>query len=795
MINEDKTTNMQKHYHALELDKILERASAMTACDDAKEIMLNITPNKHLDKVNILLKETSDAHSLSGRFGSPSFGGLVNVTESLQRAKTGSSLSAAELLRVARVLHVIRTLKEWRKKSASVASVLDIRFDTMIPSKYLEDKINSSIISEDEIADNASPELAAIRRKIKLMSSKAREQLDKMIRSSVVQKYLQDNIVTMRGGRFVIPVKAECRGNVPGLVHDTSGSGQTVFIEPMAVVEANNEIKVLESKEQDEIARILYLLTAETAENANQIIRSYDAAVELNVIFTKAELAYKMKASLPVMNNDGIIDLKKARHPLIDPEKVVAADVSLGADFDTLIITGPNTGGKTVSLKLIGLLTLMAMCGFMIPAADNSKLSVFDNVFADIGDEQSIEQSLSTFSAHITNTIDILQKCTNRSLVLLDELGAGTDPVEGAALAIAILQNLREKGAKIACTTHYAELKAFALQTSGVENGSCEFDVATLRPTYKLLIGVPGRSNAFAISLRLGMDKEIVQNAEQLVSSENREFENVVSSLEKKQQALEQKQKEIENIRRKAVKAQRKAEEELAKVRREAQNEIEQARQQAQQLMSKTRAEALALIEEIEATKKKADTDAEDKAKLRSNIKSLEQTADPIAKKTNDGYVLPRQLKIGDEVLIFDIDKNATVMQLPDSSGKVLVQAGIIQTRVPLSNLRLLNTQKKQKNYTVSSKRTVNRSNLDVKAVTEVDLRGMTALEAIMELESAIDSAILMNMNQITIIHGKGTGVLRNEVHQYLKTCKHIKSFRLGVYGEGEAGVTIAEFK
>ncbi|MBQ5565986.1 MAG: endonuclease MutS2 [Clostridia bacterium] len=795
MINEDKTTNMQKHYHALELDKILERASAMTACDDAKEIMLNITPNKHLDKVNILLKETSDAHSLSGRFGSPSFGGLVNVTESLQRAKTGSSLSAAELLRVARVLRVIRTLKEWRKKSASVASVLDIRFDTMIPSKYLEDKINSSIISEDEIADNASPELAAIRRKIKLMSSKAREQLDKMIRSSVVQKYLQDNIVTMRGGRFVIPVKAECRGNVPGLVHDTSGSGQTVFIEPMAVVEANNEIKVLESKEQDEIARILYLLTAETAENANQIIRSYDAAVELNVIFTKAELAYKMKASLPVMNNDGIIDLKKARHPLIDPEKVVAADVSLGADFDTLIITGPNTGGKTVSLKLIGLLTLMAMCGFMIPAADNSKLSVFDNVFADIGDEQSIEQSLSTFSAHITNTIDILQKCTNRSLVLLDELGAGTDPVEGAALAIAILQNLREKGAKIACTTHYAELKAFALQTSGVENGSCEFDVATLRPTYKLLIGVPGRSNAFAISLRLGMDKEIVQNAEQLVSSENREFENVVSSLEKKQQALEQKQKEIENIRRKAVKAQRKAEEELAKVRREAQNEIEQARQQAQQLMSKTRAEALALIEEIEATKKKADADAEDKAKLRSKIKSLEQTADPIAKKTNDGYVLPRQLKVGDEVLIFDIDKNATVMQLPDSSGKVLVQAGIIQTRVPLSNLRLLNTQKKQKNYTVSSKRTVNRSNLDVKAVTEVDLRGMTALEAIMELESAIDSAILMNMNQITIIHGKGTGVLRNEVHQYLKTCKHIKSFRLGVYGEGEAGVTIAEFK
>ena len=786
--------DMQKHYHSLELDKILCRAADLTACAAAKEQMLNITPQKNLEKVNVLLKETDDAHSLSGRFGSPSFGGLEDVTDSLRRSKTGSSLSTSELLRIARVLHVIRTLKDWRKKSQSAASVLDIRFDTLIPSRYIEDKITSSIISEDEIADNASSELAAIRRKIRLTSSKARDQLEKMIRSSVVQKYLQDNIITMRSGRFVIPVKAECRGNVPGLVHDTSGSGQTVFVEPMAVVEANNEIKVLESKEQDEIARILYMLTAEVAENANQIIRSYEAAVELNVIFAKAELAYKMKATLPVMNNSGIIELKKARHPLIDPEKVVPSDVNLGIDFDTLIITGPNTGGKTVSLKLVGLLTLMAMCGFMIPAADNSRLSVFDHVFADIGDEQSIEQSLSTFSAHITNTIDILKSCTNHSLVLLDELGAGTDPIEGAALAIAILQDFRTKGARIACTTHYAELKAFALQTKGVENGSCEFDVATLRPTYKLLIGVPGRSNAFAISLRLGMEKELVEKAEQLVSSESREFENVVSALEKQQQGLDKKAKEIENARRKAVKAQRKAEEELEKVRKEAQSEIEKARMEAQQLMSKTRAQALALLDEIEATKKKSDIDAEDKSKLRSQIKTLEQTADPIAKKANDGYTLPRKLKIGDEVLIFDIDKNGTVLELPDSSGKVLVQAGIIQTRVNLSNLRLLNTQKKKQNYT-SSKRAMNRSNLDVKAITEVDLRGMTAIEAIMELESAIDSAIMMNMNQITIIHGKGTGVLRNEVHKYLKTCKFVKSYRLGVYGEGEAGVTIAELK
>lgn len=792
----DNTNNSLRHCRALELDKILERASQLTSCDAAKEMMLSLAPSKHIDKVNERLTETYDAHSLSGRFGSPGFGGLTDVTEPLRRSKTGASLSTTELLEIARVLHVIRTLKDWRKRSSGVKTILDRRFDALVPSKYLEDKITSSIISEDEIADNASQELAAIRRKIRMTSSKARDQLDKMIRSSVVQKYLQESIITMRNGRFVVPVKAECRGNVPGLVHDTSGSGQTIFVEPMAVVEANNEIKVLESKEQDEISRILWQLSAETAEHSGIIINSYNAAVELNVIFAKAELAYKMKASLPLMNNEGIIELKKARHPLIDAEKVVASDVTLGGDFDTLIITGPNTGGKTVSLKLIGLLTLMAECGFMIPASDNSRLSVFDNVFADIGDEQSIEQSLSTFSAHITNTIDILKNCTGKSLVLLDELGAGTDPVEGAALATAILEELRKKGATIACTTHYAELKAFALRTDGVQNGSCEFDVATLRPTYKLLIGVPGRSNAFAISLRLGMEQPLVDRAGELVSTESREFENVVSALDVQRQELIKKEQAAENARRKAVKAQRKAEEELASVRKQAQNEIEAARLQAQELMTKTRAQALALIEEIEATKKKAEAEALDKAALKSKIKELEKTADPIAQKTNDGYILPRKLKIGDDVLIVDIDKNAVVAELPDKQGRVLVQAGIMQMRVELSNLKLLENKKKSpQSYIRSGKRTVNRSNYDVKAITEVDLRGMTAQEAIMQLELSIDSAVLSNINQLTIIHGKGTGVLRTEVHKYLKSCKYIKSYRLGLYGEGEAGVTIAELK
>lgn len=785
---------MNKHCRALELDKILMRLADLTSCDDAKQAVLSITPSTGLFEVNELLKETGDAHMLSGRFGPPAFGGLSNVTNALRRAQTGASLSMSELLKVARTLHVIRTLKDWRKKSSSVESILDMRFDSLMPSKYLEDKITTAIISEDEIADAASSELATIRRKIRMCSSRARDILTKMIRSSVMQKYLQDSIVTMRSGRFVIPVKAECRGNVPGLVHDTSGSGATVFIEPMAVVEANNEIKVLESKEQDEIARILYFLSNEVGVNADAIIKSYNTAVELNVIFAKADLAYKMKASIPVMNDKGIINLKKARHPLIDPEKVVATDVNLGVDFDTLIITGPNTGGKTVSLKLIGLLTLMAMCGMMIPASDNSELSVFEYVFADIGDEQSIEQSLSTFSAHITNTIDILKNANSRSLVLLDELGAGTDPVEGAALAIAILQNFRSKGAKIASTTHYAELKAFALQTNGVENGSCEFDVATLRPTYKLLIGVPGRSNAFAISLRLGMEPELVEKAQKLVSAESRQFEDVVSALEKQQQGLEKKIKNVELAEHRARKAQRKAEQELAEVRKQVQQEIEKARQQALEITTKTRAQAYALLDELDAVKKKNEATAEDKSQLRNKIKELEKTADPVTKKANEGYTLPRKLKIGDEVLIFDIDKNATVLALPDSTGKVLVQAGIIKTRVDESNLRLLQSNKKKQAYT-TSKRMVNRSNLDVKAITEVDLRGMTAIEAVMELENAIDSALLSNMNQITVIHGKGTGVLRNEVHKYLKTCKAIKSYRLGVYGEGEAGVTIAELK
>ena len=571
--------NMNRDHISLELDKILEKLAEQTSFEDAAELARSIEPSSGLFEVNELLKETYDAHALSGRFGAPSFGNLHNITNALRRAQAGAVLTTLELLRAAALLRVIRSVTEWRDKSASIETCLDMRFNALSPNKFLENKITSSILSEEEIADNASPELASIRRKITAASSRIREKLDKLIRSSTMQKYLQDSIVTIRSGRFVIPVKAEFRSAVPGLVHDTSSSGATVFIEPMSVVEANNDIRLLRSKEQTEIDRILAELSSELGAYADSISQSYRILTELNVIFAKARLAYKMKATLPKMNDSGRIILKNARHPLIDPEKVVPTNIELGVSFDTLVVTGPNTGGKTVSLKTMGLLSLMAMCGLMVPASDNSELSVFDNVLADIGDEQSIEQSLSTFSAHITNIKRILDTADEKSLVLIDELGAGTDPVEGAALAAAILEKLRSQGARIASTTHYAELKSFALDTPGVENACCEFDVATLRPTYKLLIGMPGRSNAFAISERLGISTDVVDRAKELVSMENSRFESVVQKLEESRSDLDRRiaeadelkakaQEELEQTRLAAEESRKKSEKELSDIAR-----------------------------------------------------------------------------------------------------------------------------------------------------------------------------------------------------------------------------------
>ena len=783
---------MDKNYRALELDKILEMVAKEATCPDAAELARAIQPVYTAAEAQHLLEETDAAFVLMAKFGAPSFYGLQNVTNALRRAQAGGGLGLPELLAVGGTLRAIRSLKQWHEKSASVKNALTARFEILAPNKYLEEKIFTCIVSEEEVADAASPALAAIRRKIRAASVRAREQLDKLIRSTSHQKHLQEAIVTQRGGRYVVPVKAEYRGEIPGLVHDTSASGATVFIEPMSVVEANNEIRVLQSDEQDEIARILLELSGEAGEFADSIIDSYQYAVQLNLIFAKAQVAYRMKAVVPVIDESRRTVLHAARHPLIDKDQVVPTDISLGESFDALIITGPNTGGKTVSLKTIGLLTLMAMCGLMIPAGEGSRVAVYRHILADIGDEQSIEQSLSTFSAHMTNIIRILRVADSQSLVLLDELGAGTDPVEGAALATALIEELRRKGARLACTTHYAELKAYALETDGVENACCEFDVATLRPTYRLLIGVPGKSNAFAITRRLGMDGRIVDRAGELVSRENTAFEQVVGRLEESRRALEDQLEQAREEARKARESAKQSEEKLEEAERQAQKEMDRARQEAALIVQKTRQQADALLNELDELRRQKNKalSAEQKARLRAGMRDLEKASDPVRRRSNDGYVLPRELRVGDPVLIFDIDKEATVLEAP-KDGQVLVQAGVIKTRVALSNLRLLTKTQQKKQLG----RTVTRSVSTQEAATSLDLRGQNVEEGLMEVDAFLDRASRMHLSQVTIIHGKGTGVLRAGVQKHLRKCPQVKSFRLGTYGEGESGVTIVELK
>ena len=701
------------------------------------------------------------------------------------------------------MLRVIRSLSEWRSRSEGVETCLDNFFHALMPNKFLEERILNAILSEDEMADGASPTLQDIRRKIRAASSRVRDRLDQMIRSPRYQKFLQEPIVTQRNGRFVVPVKNENRGEVPGLVHDTSSSGATVFIEPMGVVEANNEIKVLQSKERDEIDRILTELSAEAGSFADSIKASYECAVELNLIFAKAQLAYEMKAAPPLLNDEGVIELRRARHPLIAKEKVVPTDIRLGETFDTLVITGPNTGGKTVSIKTVGLLTLMAMCGLMIPVADQSRISIFTHVLADIGDEQSIEQSLSTFSAHMTNIISILHQADAHSLVLIDELGAGTDPVEGAALAMAILEQLHQQGAKIAATTHYAELKAYALQTPRVENGCCEFDVATLRPTYRLLIGVPGRSNAFAISERLGMGSEVVDRARELVSAENTRFEDVVESLEKSHQALEQEREDARAQRAEAETIRQKAEEQLKSVDKLREREMEQARTQAMRIVEQARRESQAFLMELEKLKKEkeknqnlADLARRAKSQMKQHANAMAEVTNPVVAPVIDDadYVLPRPLQVGDAVLIADLDKQATVLTLPDKNGNVEVQAGPLKTRVKLQSLRLLNA-KQRKNQ--SKSRTVRRSDsiAQTSVKTSCDLRGKTVEEALLDLDQFLDDCVMTGLNECTIIHGKGTGALRGAVQKHLRAHPMVKGYRLGTYGEGEDGVTMVTLK
>ncbi len=783
---------------ALELEKVLSMLAAKTSTDDAAEAAKALSPTPYLMQARRLLAETDDAARLMAGYGSPSFGRLKNMKNALHRAAAGAMLSLREITQIASLLRVSRTLSEWRDHCAGVETTLDDRFSVLTPNRFLEDRIAMTVASEEEVADTASTELATIRRKMRAASQRVRDQLDKLVRSPAYQKALQEPIVTIRGGRFVVPVKAEHRGEVPGLVHDTSASGATVFVEPMGAVEANNELKVLLAKEEAEIERVLFALSADIGSFAQSLSTQYDIIVELDLIFAKASLGYQMKAIHPTLSDDGVIVLKKARHPLINKDKVVPVDVSLGETFDTLVITGPNTGGKTVTLKTIGLLTLMASCGLLVPCADGSRLSVFDHVLVDIGDEQSIEQNLSTFSAHITNVVRILNIANDRSLVLVDELGSGTDPVEGAALATAILEQLRRQGARIAATTHYAELKAYAIHTNGVENGSCEFDVTTLQPTYRLIVGAPGRSNAFAISGRLGMDETLIERAKALVSGDDRRLEEVVVRLEERRQTLEEELRKAKESRRRSDEDSRKTLEQLAKMRMEQDKILEDAKEKADRITEKARIEAEKLLDELEALRKQSRTGAaaaqSAKTDLRQKLKKLDETRDPVKKQPqNSGYTLPRPLKVGDDVLIFDIDKKATVLSLPTAGGQVEVQAGIIRTRVPLSNLRLIEKKPTPMEKGRVQRQTVSRA--ERSAATDLDLRGMASDEGIVEMDRFIDNAVMAGLPQITVIHGKGTGVLRAAVQQHLRRHPSVKSYRLGTYGEGEDGVTIVELK
>ncbi len=804
-----------KHYLALDYDKVLAILETFVQSADAKELAAELQPETSLKAAERLLQETLDAHMLLAKYGGPSFGGLVNVNNKMYIAATGGVLSMGELLSVGSTLRAIRGLSDWYSSCEGVDTSLSAYFYTMTPQKYLEERIFTSILSEDRMADNASAELKDIRRKLRQQEMKIRDQLDRIIHSSHYSTILQDAIVTMRNGRYVVPVKREHKGDVAGIVQDTSDSGATVFIEPMSVVEANNEIRVLLGKEREEIEKILADLSDQAGAVYNETKQSYESGIYLDLVFAKAQMAYSMKAAAPLLNDTGIIDLREARHPLIDPRKVVKTNIRLGDDFDTLVITGPNTGGKTVSIKTLGLMSLMAASGMMLPVADRSKMCIFESVYADIGDEQSIEQSLSTFSSHMTNIVDILKNANEKSLVLIDELGAGTDPVEGAALAMAVLERLHLQGTKIAATTHYAELKAYALETNRVENASCEFDINTLSPTYKLLIGAPGRSNAFAISERLGLSSDVVDRAKELVSEENTRFERVVETLEQSRAALDEEREEADRMTREAREARDKAEEVKNSVEAMRDAELEKARAEAEKILDKARREAAFFMDDLEKLKKErkraadlAQVSADAKRTIRKHEDALYDITRPIAaEEEDDDYELPRPLKIGDSVLVKDLGP-AMVSALPDKRGQVEVTAGILKTRVDIGRIRLDDQKRAQKAQNAERKQERRRNvarggggsssferKANAKVETSVDLRGMTQEEAIMTLDRFLDLQIRYGVDSFTVIHGKGTGVLRKAVKRYLDNNKRVKSHRLGAYGEGEDGVTIVNLK
>ena len=791
-----------KTLKTLEFDKILERLASYTESADVKKRILSLTPYSDVDAAKKAQRETTEAVSAILKLGSPPINlSAENVTGSVKRAERGGVLHAGELTAISRLFYIARRMKSYLSETADDCTVLHEIETEIITAKAVEDRINSCIISENEIADDASPELNTIRRKIRSLNAKIKETLDSMVRSNHYRKFLQDPIVTMRSDRYVIPVRSEYRQEVNGIVHDTSSTGATLFIEPMSVVNSNNEIRDLRGREQREIERILSELSALAAEHSHAVFVDYKSVTELDFIFCKGRLSLDMSATEPILNDKGRLRYKKARHPLIDKDTVVANDIHLGGEYDTLVVTGPNTGGKTVTLKTIGLFSLMAAAGLHIPAQDNSEAAVFTDVYADIGDEQSIEQSLSTFSSHMVNIVEILKKAGYNSLVLFDELGAGTDPTEGAALAISILEFLRSRGAKTVATTHYSELKLFALSTDGVENASCEFDVATLRPTYKLLIGVPGKSNAFAISRRLGLDERVISRANDILSDEDIKFEDVITDLEQNRARARSDADEARRLKNELKDLRRQVENERIKVKESKSRILDDARREAKILVMDAKDEANAIIRDLEKMRQKGMTSGFDKktAAMREKLNKKEDTIDKAmaraAKPKKTFSDPPKNLKPGMLVKIADMNQEATVLKEPDKNGNVRVQAGIIKMDVHITNLKKVEEKTTKELADKYARPTRTFESKAKTATTEVDVRGQTLDEAWMNVEKFLDDCYLAGISSVSIIHGKGTGVLRKGIQENLRKHRYVKSYRLGKYGEGEDGVTIVELK
>ena len=793
------TELLEKSIQTLELPRVLAMLADEAVTEEGKETCRKVRPQTVVSDVSRLQKQTSAAFQMLVKHGTPSFSGVRPVAAALQRADRGGALNTRELLDIAQVLRCARNVREYGVGESTEKTVLDGYFHSLSPNRFLEEKISGSILSEDEIADSASPELADIRRHIRAAAGKVRDVLNRLI-SSNQSKYLQESIITMRGGRYVVPVKSEHKNEIPGLVHDVSGSGGTFFIEPMGVVNANNELRELQMKEQKEIERILAELSADCAGFREGIEDNYRTLIALDVIFARAKLSTHMGGMEPVLGD--YIELKKARHPLLDPKTAVRNDLYLGKDFDTLVITGPNTGGKTVTLKTLGLLTLMAQCGLHIPAMDGSTIRVCSAVLADIGDEQSIDQSLSTFSSHMVNIVAMLEQLDEDTLVLFDELGAGTDPVEGAALAAAIIESARQLGARVAATTHYAELKVYAMTTEGVENASCEFNVDTLAPTYRVLIGIPGKSNAFAISRRLGLPDYIIQRAADRIDAENVRFEDVISQLESQRQAMEREKEKAQELRREMERTKAEADHYRERIEEERRKATEKAQAEARAIIQEARDTADAVFKELNAMRRRQEKAREwvDDNQQRSDLRRTLNEAENALGAKGEELEAPaptRPAVEGDMVEVLKTHTQAQVVGV-NKDGTLQLQAGILKLKAKQDEVRVLEeatARHKQSQKDKARKSTVTRPFRAAAAKAELDLRGMMVDEALAAVDMFLDNALMGKLETVTIIHGKGTGALRKAVREHLKRSRYVKSARPGAYGEGEDGVTVVTMK